>query len=232
MIPIDKAVIARYKKEGMRFEILVDAEKARLVKQGKDIELDDAVASMDIFSDSAKGKKAPDEELMKAFGTNKQDEIIKQILKKGEIQLTTEQKRKMQEERTRQVLNLISRSAVDPRTHTPHPLNRLEKVFEETNYHIDPFKSAESQINEVLAVMKKILPIKMETVEIAVHAPAKHSGKICGYVHSIKYMREQWRDDGSYYAVVELPAGLKPDFEDKINKMTHGEIDLKVIERK
>ena len=138
----------------------------------------------------------------------------------------------MQEERTRQVLNLISRSAVDPRTHTPHPLNRLEKVFEETNYHIDPFKSAESQINDVLAVMKKVLPIKMETVEIAVHVPAKHSGKICGYVHSIKYMREQWRDDGSYYAVVELPAGLKPDFEDKVNKMTHGEIDLKVIERK
>ena len=232
MIPIDKSVIARYKKEGIHFEILVDAETARLVKQGKDIELNDVMASMDIFTDSAKGKKAPDEEMSKAFGTNKVEEVIKQILKKGEIQLTTEQKRKMQQKRTKQVLTLIARSAVDPRTHNPHPLNRLEKIFEETNYHIDHFKSAEAQINDVLTAMKKILPIKMEIIEIAVHATAQHSGKVCGYIHSLKQLREQWRDDGSYYAVIELPAGLKPDFEDKINKMTHGEVEIKVIERK
>ena len=232
MITLDKAVIARYKKGDKHFEILVDPYKSREFKQGKQVEVDDLIAAPDIFFDSAKGKKAPEEELIKAFGFADYEKIVPVIIEKGEIQLTTEQKHEMQEERKKQILALISRSAVDPRTHTPHPLNRLEKVFNETHYHVDIFKSAESQLDEVLKKMKKILPIKMEVVDIAVHVNSMQAGSAIGYLHSLKRLKEQWGDDGSYYCIIELPAGLKPDFEDKINKITHGEAEFKVIERK
>ncbi len=232
MITLDKAVIARYKKGEKHFEVLVDPYKSREFKQGKKIEVDDLIAAPDIFLDSAKGKKAPEEDLMQVFGSTDYKKIVPVILEKGEIQLTTEQKREMQEERKRQILGLISRSAVDPRTHTPHPLNRLEKVFNETHYHVDIFKSPESQVDEVLKLMKKILPIKMEVVTIAVHVNAMQAGKAVGYLHTLKRLKEQWGDDGSYYCIIELPAGLQPDFEDKINKITHGEAEFKVIERK
>jgi len=232
MINLNKAVIARYHNGELHFEVLVDPEKARELRQGERIEVDDVIASPDIFSDSSKAKKAPEESLMKVFGSIDYKKIVPVILQKGEIQLTTEQKNKMREEKKKQILNLISISAVDPRTHIPHPLNRLEKAFEETHQHVDVFKSPESQVDEVLKKMKKILPIKMETVDIAVHVNAIHAGKVAGYIHTLKRLKEQWADDGSYYSLVELPAGLKSDFEDKINKMTHGEVELKVIERK
>jgi len=232
MITLDKAVIARYKKGELHFEALVDPDLSRELKQGKEVELDDVIAASDIYTDSSKAKKAPEEELIKAFGTTDYKKVIPIIIQKGEIQLTTEQKHKMQEERKRQILHLISRSAVDPRTHMPHPLQRLEKVFEETRHHVDIFKSAEAQVDEVLAKMKKILPIKMETDDIAVRVPAIHAGRAVGYLHSLKRLKEQWMDDGSYYCMIELPAGLKSDFEDKLNKITHGEAEYKVIERK
>ena len=232
MINLNKAVIARYHNGELRFEILVDPEKARELKQGKEIDVDDVIASPDIFSDSSKAKKAPEENLMKVFGSIDYKKIVPVILQKGEIQLTTEQKHKMQEDRRKQILNLISISAVDPRTHIPHPLNRLEKVFDKTRHHVDIFKSAESQVDEVLKKMKKILPIKMEVIDVAVHVNATHAGKVAGYIHTLKRLKEQWAGDGSYYSLVELPAGLKSDFEDKINKMTRGEVELKVIERK
>ncbi len=232
MISLDKAVIARYKKGEMHFEALVDPELSRDFKQGKEIEVDDLIAASDIYSDSSKAKKASEEDLIKVFGTTDYKQIVPVIIKKGEIQLTTEQRHRMMEEKKKQVLHLISISAVDPRTHVPHTLKRLEKAFEEAKCPVDIFKSAESQVESVLAKMKKVLPIKMEVDEIVVRVPATYSGKAVGYLKTLKRTKEQWMNDGSYYCVIEIPAGMKSDFEDKINKITHGEAEFKVIERK
>ena len=232
MISLDKAVIARYEKQGITFEVYVEPENARKIRNGEDVSVDDTIVSRDIYSDARKGKRAADSDLNKVFGTTDFDEILIKILKEGEIQLTTDEKRKMQEERKKQVIALIARSAVDPQSHLPHPPQRIEMAMDEAKLHIDPMQDAEKQVDKVLAALKPILPIKMETNEIAVHIPAQHATRIYGFLKSHNMKKQEWEKDGSLVAVVVLPAGQQADFYDKLNKMTSGQIETKVIGEK
>ncbi|MEM0372406.1 MAG: ribosome assembly factor SBDS [archaeon] len=230
MISLDDAVIARYAKGELSFEILVDPEKARQFKQGEIKSLDDVIASPDIFTDLKEGKKAPDADLNKAFGTTNVRQAMAKIIEKGEIQLTTEQKRRMQENRRKQLVALIAREAVDPRTHVPHPAVRIEKALEEARIHVDPFKSAEAQVEAALKAIKPIIPIKMERVRVAIRVPPQYAGPACGFMKAFHPLKEQWGNDGSFMCMVEIPAGLKPDLLDKLSRLTHGEVESKVTE--
>jgi len=231
MISLDKAVIARYQRGQLNFEILVEPENAYRAKRGENVPLDNLVASRDVFSDSKKGLRASESDLNKVFGTNSFEMILKKMMKDGEIQLTTEQKNKMQEEKTKQIVNLIAKNAVDPRTHAPHPPQRIEKALEEARIHVDPFKPAQNQMEAALKAIKVILPIKLEIVRIAVKIPAENAVRVYGFVKEHKMMKEEWGSDGSLIALVEIPAGLQGDFFDKLNKLTSGNNETKIVER-
>jgi ribosome maturation protein SDO1 len=231
MISLDKAVIARLEHGQMTFEILVEPENAYKMKKGVSVPIEDVIASRDVFSDSKKGMRANESDLNKAFGTNDIVKIVAKIVKDGEIQLTTEQKKRMQEDKKRQIINLIAKNAVDPRTHTPHPPQRIEKALEEARIHVDPFKPAHEQMENALKAIKTILPIKLETVRIAVKIPAEHAPRVYGFVKEHKMIKEEWASDGSLLAMVEIPAGMQGDFFDKLNKITAGNNETKVTER-
>ncbi len=230
MIDVDKAVIARITRAGTRFEILVDPEKAHEFKEGE-IPLDDVVAVFEVFKDASKSEKPSEEELKKAFGTTKFEEIAKIILKKGEVQLTTEQKRKIKEAKENKLVFMISKNAVDPRTHAPHPPQRIKKALEEAKFHIDVSRSVEEQLEKAVQAIRKVLPLKFETDRIAVKVPPQHAGPVAGFLKKYKVMKENWGEDGSLLAVIELPAGLQEEFFGKIGKITHGSAETKVIER-
>lgn len=231
MISLDDAVIARYQKGNLCFEILVDPDKARKIRSGERVPLDDAVAAREVFSDSRKAERATDSDLNKTFGTNDFEKIAVFIIQKGEIQLTTEQKKKMQEDRKKQIVALIARSAVDPRTHLPHPSQRIEKALDEARIHVDPFKSADEQVEIALKAIRTIIPIKIETVRLAIKVVAQYAGPVCGFIHEHKMIKEEWGSDGSYFAMVELSAGMQSEFFDRLNRMTHGDLESKVVER-
>ena len=79
-----KPVIARFKKGGEHFEILVYPKEAAEFRKGIG-ELSNVLVSDEIYLNSKDGKKASDSDLKKAFKTDKKDEIAKIILKEGDI---------------------------------------------------------------------------------------------------------------------------------------------------
>ncbi len=232
MIDINKAVIARLKKGGENFEILVDCDKAIEFKSGK-AELEDALASDKIYKDAKKGERAKENEMHKLFDTEDNKEIIIQILKKGEIQLTVEHRNKLREEKRKKIINLIHRNAVDSKTGLPHPPNRIEKAITEARVNVDEFKSAEAQVEDVLDKIRRILPIKFVVKEVGIRIPAKFSSSSYGVVKQFgKILDEKWGNDGSLNLVVEIPGGLQDEFFDKLNNLTHGEVESKVIKER
>lgn len=229
MIDVNKAVIARLKKGGEDFEVLVDCDKAIEFRSGK-AELEDVLASETIYKDSKKGEKAPENEMYKLFSTEDEKEIITQIIKKGEIQLTTEHRSKLREEKRKKIINLINRNAVDSKTGLPHPSTRIEKAMDEARVNVDEFKSAEAQIEDVLDKIRSVIPIKFVVKEVEVKVPANFSGSSYGVVKQFgKILNESWGNDGSLILIVEIPGGLQDEFFDKLNNLTHGEVESKVI---
>ena len=125
VIPLEKAVAARLESHGEKFEILVDPDLAVKSRQGEKIELEDMVAALNVFSNASRGTRASDEALLKVFHTTDFPEIAAKIIQKGEIHLTAEQRKHMIAEKRRQVINFISRNAINPQTGLPHPPQRI-----------------------------------------------------------------------------------------------------------
>jgi ribosome maturation protein SDO1 len=68
MIPLDNAVTARLESHGLRFEILVDPELADKMRHGVEgIDIEDAVAALNVYENASHGEKSPDEDLLKVL---------------------------------------------------------------------------------------------------------------------------------------------------------------------
>jgi ribosome maturation protein SDO1 len=228
-ISVDKAVIARIERKGEKFEILVDPEKAVEFRSGKTIPMDELLAVGEIFEDAKKGLRVAKEKLNKMFGTGDINKIAELILKEGEIQITTEQRRKMLEEKKRKIASIIARESINPQTNTPHPIERILNAMEQAKVMVDLYKSAEQQVESVVEAIQRILPIKFEKVNVEIRIPSQYAGKCVSLVRGFGVVKkEEWKGDGSYLCVIEIPAGMQNELYDKLNSITHGEAIVNV----
>lgn len=226
----EKYTVARITRGDDRFEVLVKPDKALDYRFGRISSITDVLVAETVFSDADKGTKVSEEALRKAFGTTDTLKVADVILKKGTLQLTTEQRRKMIEEKRRQIVAFISKQCVDPRTNLPHPPLRVEKAMEQIHYSIDPFKATEEQAREIIKLLRQILPLKIEQVSVSVHVPAEYAAKAYGTIKAMGTIkREEWRADGSWHGILEMPAGLYGPFLDKIGEVTKGNAEAKIV---
>src|SRR5213596_1131954 len=121
-------VIARIEKAGEKFEVLVKPDAVQRIRDGKEVDLLRELAIDEIFKDAHKGSKASEEKMMEFFGTTEPLAVAKQIVQRGEIQLTTEQRRQMLEAKRKQIVQYIAANAINPQTAAPHPPQRIEKA--------------------------------------------------------------------------------------------------------
>jgi len=230
MVKLEEAVIARLSSHGTQFEVLVDPELALNLRSGGQVDIRDVLAANEVFKDSKKGERASEEIIRKVFGSTDVFQVAEQIIRRGEIQVTTEQRRRMREERLRQVVTLISKRAINPQTGTPHPPARVEAALEQARAHVDEFKSAEEQLPSIVKALQPILPLKFEVRRIAVKIPPQYASRAQGVVRGFATVkREEWLADGSWAAVVEIPAGVQAEFFDRLNELTRGEVQTKVL---
>jgi ribosome maturation protein SDO1 len=226
----EKYTIARLTKDNEHFEILVKPDKALGYRTGNTSRITEVLAAEIIFADANKGTKVSEAQMNKAFETTDPLKIADEILKKGTIQLTTEQRRKMVEDTRKQIIDFISRQAVDPKTNLPHPPLRIENAMEQTRYQIDAHRSVEEQAREIVKLLRPILPLKIEQVSVAVRIPAAYSARAYGSIKSTgEIKQDEWLSNGSWQGVIELPAGAYASFLNKLGDITKGTGEAKII---
>jgi ribosome maturation protein SDO1 len=219
---------ARLDRKGKHFEILVDLEDAMKFKRG---EVPSIVAESDIiFRDVKKGERAPTSDIETAFGTTDPNEVIPKIVKDGEVLTTQDFRDAEQEKKFKQVVDFLSKNAIDPQSGNPHTTERIKNALEQAHVNIKN-TSVENQINDILEQVRKIIPIKLETKTVKITIPAIHTGKAYGVISTYKD-KETWKDDGSLEVIVKVPSGMIMDFYDKLNGVTHGSAVTEEIQDK
>lgn len=226
----DKYTTARTNIGGEKFEIILKPDLAFDYKMGKEIPISKILLIEEIYSDAGKGSRVSSEKLQEAFNTIDVLKIAEEILKSGELQITTEQKRKLIEDKRKQIIAFISRNCLDPRTGAPHPPLRVEQAMSEVKMPIDPFKGVEEQSKLFIEQLRAIIPIKMEKMQVAVKIFPEYAGKAYGIVKELgNVVKEEWLSDGSWAAIVEMPAGIYSSFVDKLGKATQGTVQTKIL---
>jgi ribosome maturation protein SDO1 len=223
----NKFTIVRLVIDNDKFEILVKPDPALDYKLGKKIDLSNILISDEIYADANKGTRIADEKLIRNFKTTDSIEIAKKILEQGEVNLTTDQRRRMVEEKKKQIIQYINRNFVDPKTHLPHPPLRIQNAMEEVRSIIDPFKKPEDQTKKIIESLRKILPLKSENLQLLVTIPPQFSASSYNVLKNIGELKdEKWLQDGSLRVIVEINAGIKGTFVERMNSVTKGSAQI------
>ncbi|MGC8555452.1 MAG: ribosome assembly factor SBDS [Conexivisphaera sp.] len=218
-----KLTVARLEMGGERFEVLVHPDKALRYKLEGRPDIEEVLAIDVIYTDASKGERASEEKLRKAFRTTDTVRIAKEILDKGDLQITAEQRRQLIEEKRKQIIAYITKNFVDPRTNLPHPAVRIEQALKEIRASIDPFKPAEEQVKRIVEDLRPVLPLKTGSIRLVVSVPAQYANRVYGLLKSYGEVREEkWLEDGGLRAVVELPLASQGTFIDKLSSFTKG----------
>jgi ribosome maturation protein SDO1 len=132
------------------------------------------------------------------------------------------------EEKKKQIVQFINKSFVDPKTHVPHPIIRIEAAMDEARVIIDPFKKADDQTKAVVDALRKILPLKSETAKLTVTVPPQFAAQSYNVLKSTGDLKgEEWLSDGSLRVVLEMNASLKGQFLDRLGSVTKGSAQVK-----
>ena len=232
MVDVDKSVISRLKKGGKDFEILVDPIKALEFKKGKQINLEEVLAYPGIYHDVRKGDAIPTNELQVNFGTVDIYQIAKKILNEGELQFTTEQKRKFVEDKTKEIVDIISKRGVNPQTNTPNPPQRIINAMEKAGIRVDPLIDAEMQVNKVVESIKPLIPIKFQKVIVEVTISPQFAGKAYSMLkRTLGKFEERWLNDGSLQLIMDVPVGAQEEMFKKIGDLTKGNFKSNIIKK-
>jgi len=258
-IDFGKFTIARLRKNNTTIEMIVEPEQAwnakKLIeshihqlkdkeessdftidqlKQMSEIDINAIFEGLIVFEDAKRGKVHAVNDLETVFGTTDAIDIAYQMLfdRETEWNWTKKQRDENFEKKKRQIIAIIAKNCINPQTKKPHPPQRIEKAITEAKYNVDILKSAEEQVKDVISAISAIIPIRMENVELAVKIPTSYAAKSYNVVERYgKIKQDEWQNDGSWVGIVELPAGMEAEFLEKINRMTSGRVQIKILKR-
>jgi ribosome maturation protein SDO1 len=222
--------VARYSYEGEKFEILVKPDPALDYKLGKKKDISAVLVSDDIYTDSKKGTKPTNEKLLKAFKTEDLTEIAQIILEKGDLNLTTDQRRKMIDEKRKRIVEYIAKTYVDPKSHLPHPPLRIEQAMKDARISVDPQKSVDEQVKDIVENLRSIIALKSENLQLEIIVPAQYASQSYSVLKSVGTLKnEEWQNNGSLKAILEIPAAARPNVIDRLGSITKGSATVEVM---
>lgn len=225
-IDTSDAIRIRY-DNGKIFEILAEPEPAKKAKlEGEEFDMPRLMFVQKIFTDVDKGKRASPSEIDSEFGTKKMMEAAKEIFDKGDMQLTTEQKKEMRQDKHKQVVSMIARRAQDPKTGNPHPPERVENALEEAGFNADAMKGVEEQFDEAIDSIRPIIPVSMDKKRVAIKIPSEEAGKAYDKIQqTAEVLEEQWGNE-YFFAKIKVPAGVLTELMEDIQELTGGDSEV------
>jgi ribosome maturation protein SDO1 len=208
MVSLDKAVLARWEYASKRYEILVDPDLVDSFQEdATSVDINDFLATDEVWHDARGGDRPTEEAIESTFGTQDIREIAVKIIENGSIQLTTNQRKDMVEQKRQLIVQEIHSTAIDPKAKAPHPKTRIELALEECRFSVDPFKRLDLQVKDAINALKPLIPLSFEPVRIAFRISSS------GYSGAGRLLRpyldkEEWLSNGDWACIIECPPGM------------------------
>ncbi|PPQ95653.1 hypothetical protein CVT26_008682 [Gymnopilus dilepis] len=179
-IKLTNVSVVRLKKGGKRFEIACYKNKVQEFRNGVETNLDDVLQINNVFVNVSKGEVAKSGDLQKAFGKSDVNEIVKEILKKGEVQVGEKEREHDLGSLRKEIATLVAEKCVDPATQRPYPVGIIEKAMSEAGFSVKPNKNAKSQVSECIKLLQSEsnLPIQRARMRIKLSLPVADADRL------------------------------------------------------
>ena len=218
-----------YEKQGRHFELDVDPDKAIEYREKKLTDLDQVLKVYKVFENVRQDQLSTKDDMIAVFGTDDTEEVIKFMLENGELQLSQEHRKKIVEALHKRIVSEIYRMAIDARTDMPLPMPRIENGLEEAKFKVKENVSYDKLFKTAIDGLKRIIPIKIANIKYSILLDMKYSVHVLKYLETLgTVMKKEKQGSDKINFVIDMPSGLKQEFMENINNLTHGtaKIDL------
>lgn len=223
------AITVQFKGD-KQFEILVDPDLAKEAKmEGKDHDIQRLLFVQDVFVDAGEGERASVDELVDEFGTDQMMEAAEEIFEKGKMQLTTDQKAEIRDDKWKQLVNMIARRAQDPKTGNPHPPQRVENALEEAGFHVNWDSNIEDEFDDAIDILRPIIPVSLDEKTVALRIPVDNAGQAYDRIQQVADVEEEEWGNEYFTARLTLPAGVLSELMDELQDMTSGQTEMREV---
>lgn len=237
-IKLTNVSLVRMKKGKKRFEIACYQNKVQDWRLKVEKDIDEVLQIPLVFQNVSKGQVANNEDLLKCFGTTNQDEIIQEILNKGEIQLNEKERTANLQQKQNEFLTIISTKCINPKSKKRYPPSMIQKALDQLKFHLNPSKAAKLQALDAikLLVEKQIFPIARAQMKVKIILSRKAYQKI--FKEELEPIIDHMEDeskDGKFYECVCIidPINYRKiveTFEGETAQIPQGEGSIEVLD--
>lgn len=179
-------------------------------------DIDEVLQTHTIFTNVSKGQVAKKEDLVKAFGIDDQTEICKQILAKGELQVSDKERHLALDSMFKDIATTVASKCINPETKHPYPVSMIENAMrEEIHFSVKPNRNAKQQALDVISQLKEVMPLERAQMRLRIVIPEKEARKLKDKIIKFitKMETEKWEngltiicliDPGQYRGIDEL----------------------------
>ncbi|CAH1374993.1 hypothetical protein MTP99_016390 [Tenebrio molitor] len=177
-IRLTNIAVVRTKKVGKRFEIACYRNKVVSWRNQVEKDIDEVLQSHTVFANVSKGQVAKKEDLIKAFGTDDQTEICKEILSKGELQVSDKERHSQNDQLFKDIATTVAEKCLNPELKRPYPVTIIEKAMKDVHYSVKPNQSAKQQALQVIKLLKEQIPLERAKMRLKVISKGKVAKKL------------------------------------------------------
>ncbi|GAM25773.1 hypothetical protein SAMD00019534_089480 [Acytostelium subglobosum LB1] len=219
----------RFKKGGSRFEIACYPNKVQSWRTKVEKDLNEVIQIHRIFTNVSKGIVAKKEELVKAFGTDNESEILLQILEKGELQVSSKERENESEQKFRDIATIVAEKCVNPETQRPIPVGIIEKAMKDVHYSLHPTKSSKQQSLEVIKQISAIIPIQRAQMRLNINIAIKDTKAIRDKLAPMLAKIEEEDNDNGLSLVCLVDPGAFRKLDDFVKTETKGKGFIEIM---
>lgn len=197
-------------------------------------DLDEVLQTHTVFTNVSKGQVAKKEDLIKAFGKDDHTEICKEILTKGELQVSDKERQSHLDALFKDIATTVADKCVNPELKRPYPVTTIEKAMKDIHYSVKPNQNAKQQALQVIKLLKETLPLERAQMRLQVMFKGKESKKWkekLVKIHTVEVEKED-RFEDELTIVFLIDPGHYKDVEDMIKTETKGAAQLEVMSYK
>ncbi|XP_014669240.1 PREDICTED: ribosome maturation protein SBDS-like [Priapulus caudatus] len=231
-IRLTNVAVVRMKKGGKRFEIACYKNKVLEWRTGVEKDIDEVLQSHTVFVNVSKGQVAKGDDMQRAFATGDQTEICKQILAKGELQVSEKERATQLTSTFKDIATTVADNTVNPETKRPYTVGVIERAMKDLHFSVKPNRSAKQQSLEVIKQLKETMEIERAQMRLRVVLPQKEAKKLKEKVKELAANVESERWDGDLELTCLIDPGCFRQMDDLIRSGTKGRGTLEVLSLK
>ncbi|AFZ80244.1 hypothetical protein BEWA_030970 [Theileria equi strain WA] len=192
-VRLTNVATVRLKVKDQRFEIACYRNKVVNWRSGIETDIQEVLQCPYIFTSISKGKLAKNDQLIKAFNTTDIKIICKQILDKGEFQVSKEERNQLLESTFKDVVSILHEVAINP--NTGHPLTHtiLENALKSSGFSVSLNEPTKKQALKALTILQKRYPndIARSQMRLRITCLSKQRSTVIEYLKSNSAYIEQ-----------------------------------------